>query len=58
LADPQVLYRNMVVMAEPLKTAGNQIKMSAFDDPTSRKPAPDLDADRENIIRELLSRKG
>ena len=47
----------MVLKAEPLKIAGYPIKLSTFGDPTSRKPAPDLDADRENIIRELLSRK-
>jgi CoA:oxalate CoA-transferase len=62
LTDPQVLSRNMVVTATdkitgPLKMAGNPIKMSAFDDPTTRLPAPELDADREKILRELISHK-
>jgi len=33
-----------------LKLAGNPLKMSAFEDPTTRKPAPDLDADRDAIL--------
>jgi len=53
LADQQVLARNMIVSAGPLKMAGNPIKMSAFDDPPSRPSAPDLDADRKTIIDEL-----
>ncbi len=58
LADRQVLARNMVVTADdqgagPLNMAGNPIKMSAFDDPATRAPAPDLDADRDKIIGEL-----
>jgi CoA:oxalate CoA-transferase len=58
LADSQVLARNMVVSANdevagPLKMAGNPIKMSAFNDPSTRKPAPELDADRDKIIGEL-----
>jgi CoA:oxalate CoA-transferase len=58
LADPQVLARNMVVRVEDpamagLKLAGNPIKLSGFPDPTSRGPAPDLDADRERIVGEL-----
>ena len=62
LTDPQVVSRNMVVTAKdkiagPLKMAGNPIKMSAFDDPTTRQPAPDLDADREKILSELIIHK-
>ena len=58
LSDPQVNARNMVVSADdpvagPLKMAGNPIKMSAFDDPSTRQPAPELDADRDRIIAEL-----
>ena len=39
----------MVVSAEdpelgPIKMQGNPIKLSAYDDPPSRAPAPDLDA--------------
>ena len=37
----------------PLKLAGNPMKLSAFADPTTRAPAPDLDADRAKILREL-----
>jgi len=33
-----------------LTLAGNPIKMSAFDDPKTRKAAPDLDADRAGIL--------
>jgi CoA:oxalate CoA-transferase len=29
------------------------MKLSAFDDPRTRAPAPDLDADRAKILREL-----
>ncbi len=59
LADQQVLARNMVVSADdkvagPLKMAGNPIKMSDFNDPVTREPAPDLDADRDKIIGALI----
>jgi len=37
-----------------LTMAGNPIKMPAFADPPSRRPAPDLDADRDTILRDLL----
>jgi CoA:oxalate CoA-transferase len=37
----------------PLKMQGNPIKMSTYDDPTTRAPAPDLDADRAEILKEL-----
>jgi CoA:oxalate CoA-transferase len=33
-----------------LKLAGNPLKMSAFEDPATRRPAPDLDADRAAIL--------
>jgi len=60
LADPQVVARNMVVTAvDPaagaLKMAGNPIKMSAFDDGPTRRPAPGLDADRDKILSDLSS---
>jgi CoA:oxalate CoA-transferase len=60
MADPQIAARNMVVTAldpelGPLKMQGNPIKLSAFDDPATRKPAPDLDADREDILSWLAS---
>ena len=52
---PQVQARNMIVEVPDgsggtLKLAGNPLKMSAFEDPTTRKPAPDLDADRDAIL--------
>lgn len=56
LADPQVAARNMVVTAKdeaagPVRMAGNPIKMSAYPDPPTRAPAPDLDADRARILK-------
>jgi CoA:oxalate CoA-transferase len=58
LRDPQVGARNMIVTADDpsagrLHMAGNPIKMSAFEDPTTRRPAPDLDADRERILHDF-----
>ena len=58
LHDPHVAARNMIVSASDasgneLRMAGNPIKMSAFDDPATRRPAPDLDADREAILRDF-----
>ena len=58
LAHPQTAARNMLVAVDdptigPLKLAGNPMKLSAFADPPTRAPAPDLDADREDILREL-----
>ena len=55
---PQVSARNMVVTVEDeaagtLKLAGNPLKMSAFEDKTTRAPAPALDADRARILKEL-----
>jgi CoA:oxalate CoA-transferase len=58
LADPQIDARNMVVSSRDaaigeLRMAGNPIKLSAFDDPPTRRAAPDLDADGDRILREL-----
>jgi CoA:oxalate CoA-transferase len=58
LAHPQTAARNMLVDVEDpvtgtLKLAGNPMKFSAFPDPTTRDPSPDLDADRAAILREL-----
>ncbi|MEK7687245.1 MAG: CaiB/BaiF CoA-transferase family protein, partial [Pseudomonadota bacterium] len=55
LEHPQVAARNMVVEVPDgsggtLKLAGNPLKMSAFADPTTRAPAPDLDGDRQAIL--------
>ena len=58
LAHPQVAARNMVVEVPDgsggtLKLAGNPLKMSAFADPPTRAPAPDLDGDRQAILSYL-----
>jgi len=58
LAHPQTEARNMLVAVDdpvtgPLKLAGNPMKFSAFADPATREASPDLDADRERILREL-----
>jgi CoA:oxalate CoA-transferase len=58
LAHPQTEARNMLVEVDdpvtgPLRLAGNPMKISAFADPSTRDPAPDLDADRQKILREL-----
>lgn len=50
---PQVQARNMIVTAGGLRLAGNPVKLSAFPDPPTRRPAPDLDADGERIRREF-----
>ncbi|MGD0190145.1 MAG: CoA transferase [Rhizomicrobium sp.] len=58
MADPQVATRNMIVTADdpdlgPLKMQGNPIKLSAYEDPPTRKSAPDLDGDRDAIMKFL-----
>jgi CoA:oxalate CoA-transferase len=58
LEHPQVSARNMVIettdpAAGRVRLAGNPMKLSAFADPTTRAPAPDLDGDRAAILREL-----
>jgi CoA:oxalate CoA-transferase len=58
LAHPQAAARNMLISVDdpvtgPLELAGNPMKLSAFDDPPTRLRAPDLDADRDDILREL-----
>jgi CoA:oxalate CoA-transferase len=58
LAHPQVAARNMLIEVDdpvtgPINVVGNPLKLSAFDDPPSRERAPDLDASRAEILREL-----
>jgi CoA:oxalate CoA-transferase len=58
MADPQVLARNMIVTVDDpdigeVRMQGNPIKLSAHEDPKTRTPAPDLDADRAAILKEL-----
>jgi CoA:oxalate CoA-transferase len=49
----QVQARNMIVTADGLRMVGNPIKLGGVDDPPTRTPAPDLDADGERIRREF-----
>ena len=61
MADPQVAARNMIVTADdpdlgPIRMQGNPVKLSAYDDPATRGPAPDLDGDREAILSWLASK--
>ena len=58
IVHPQVEARNMLIEVDdattgPLKLVGNPMKLSAFNDPKTRAAAPDLDADRAKILREL-----
>ena len=58
LSDPQILARNMVIETTApeggsIKMAGNPIKFSEFEDPKIRPAAPDLDQDREKILRDF-----
>jgi CoA:oxalate CoA-transferase len=54
----QAKARNMVVTADDptagtVKLVGNPIKLSGFPDPATRRPAPELDGDRERILKGL-----
>lgn len=54
--DEQVSARNMIIHSDGdsgVRMAGNPIKLSDFDDPALRPAAPELDADREEILRLL-----
>jgi CoA:oxalate CoA-transferase len=58
LENPQVAARNMLIETEDPKAgkvrlAGNPIKLAAFEDKKTRPPAPDLDADRAKLLKEL-----
>ena len=58
IESPQAQARNMVITTEDpvagtVKLVGNPIKLSGFPDPATRKPAPELDADRERILKSL-----
>lgn len=58
MQDPQVLARNMIVDCldpdmGPIRMQGNPIKLSGHEDAKTRGPAPELDGDRENILRDL-----
>lgn len=56
--DSQIRHRNMIVVAEDaiagkVHISGNPIKTSAFPDPDSRTPSPELDQHREVLLAEL-----
>ncbi len=58
LVHPQVEPRNMLVTVDDprsgtLKLVGNPMKISGAADPPTREPAPELDADRAAILKEL-----
>ncbi len=58
MADPQVAARNMVIrvmdeVAGEISMPGNPIKLSAFEDPDTREPAPGLDRDRQRLLDEM-----
>jgi CoA:oxalate CoA-transferase len=58
MSDPQVLARNMIVESldpdlGPVRMQGNPVKLSAHEDPRTRGAAPELDGDREAILKEL-----
>ncbi|MDT4871256.1 Formyl-CoA:oxalate CoA-transferase [compost metagenome] len=62
---PQLAARNMIVQVQgtserTVRTAGNPIKLSAFDDIDVNTPlrSPGLDEHRESILAELMSRTG
>ncbi len=56
LNDPQILARNMLVsindpVTGTIKMAGNPIKLSAFPDSSTRGSVPELDSNREEIMK-------
>ena len=58
--NPQIKARNMIVdtyheAVGNFKTAGNTIKMSSYEDSLKRGNVPNLDGDREKIIKEFCS---
>ncbi len=63
LDHPQVAARNMVVTIDDpvmgsLRVSGNPLKISGFDDPPTRSPAPALDGDRARILAEFGAELG
>jgi CoA:oxalate CoA-transferase len=55
---PQTVARNMIVTVDdpitgPMKVVGNPVKISGFEDPTTRPPSPNLDQDRAAILASL-----
>lgn len=56
LASPQVRARNMLVESAGVMMPGNPIKVSGVEETTTRRPAPELDADGPRIHSELKQR--
>ena len=59
MADPQIAARNMVIRvrdetAGEISMPGNPIKLSSFEDPTTRRPAPEIDGDRRRLLEQLV----
>ncbi len=55
---PQTIARNMIVSIDdpitgPMKVSGNPVKISGFEDPKTRLPAPNLDEHRVRILDEI-----
>ena len=55
VADPHIADRNMIVetddpVAGAVRMAGNPVKLSAYEDPPARPPAPGLDEHRARIL--------
>lgn len=55
VVDEQITARNMIISTQDpavgnMKMAGNPIKLSDFQDPQTRAAAPELDADREQVL--------
>ena len=55
---PQTIARNMIVSIDdpitgPMKVSGNPVKISGFEDPDTRTPAPNLDEHRDKILKEI-----
>ena len=61
--DPQIRSRNMLLPVDDpalgdFRVAGNPIKLSGFPDADARPSAPELDADRDELLAELRSAPG
>ena len=59
-SDPQIMERNMIIKTDDpvsgeVAMAGNPIKISGLTDPLTRNAAPELDADRIEILKFIRS---
>ncbi len=60
MQDPQILARNMIVEmhsrhAGSIKLAGNPVKMSGHEDPSSRSDAPDIGEHNHEVLTGILN---